>query len=118
MTPRLGRGWAPASQAWLTLVFDRPLPDGTSIEVADHASTALEWTSEEFDGTQVRLRLANDSADRLSEGGRLQVRLDGDDSQVSQSWPDHLAHLRGRLDKAVSGTGYTAWATSLSRTQS
>lgn len=92
--------WSRLDGLWLTLVFDRPIPDGTSVEVADHASTALEWTSEEFDGSQVRLGLAKDSADRLSEGGRLQVRLDGDDSQVSQSWPYHLAHLRGRLDKA------------------
>lgn len=92
--------WSRLDGLWLTLVFDRPIPDGTSIEVADHASTALEWTSEEFDGSQVRLGLAKVSADRLSEGGRLQVRLDGDDSQVSQSWPYHLAHLRGRLDKA------------------
>lgn len=92
--------WSRLDGLWLTLVFDRLISAGTSIEVADHASTALEWTSEEFDGSQVRLRLAKDSADRLSEGGRLQVRLDGDDSQVSQSWPYHLAHLRGRLDKA------------------
>lgn len=41
-----------------------------------------------------------------------------DDSQVSQSWPYHLAHLRGRLGKGGQRDRLHRMATSLSRTQS
>lgn len=91
--------WSRIDAARLTLAFDRSIPDGTSIVVEDHAGSPVEWTSMEIDGAQVRLSLTRDSADRLAEGGRIQVMLDGDDSQISHSWPYHLAQLRGRLDK-------------------
>lgn len=91
--------WSRLDAARLTLAFDRSIPDGTSIQVEDHAGHTVGWTSMELDGAQVRLTLARDSADRLAEGGRIQVMLDGDDSQISHSWPYHLAQLRGRLDK-------------------
>lgn len=91
--------WSRLDGARLTLAFDRSIPDGTSIVVEDHAGRPLEWTSTEIDGAQVRLALARESADRLAEGGRIQVMLDGDDRQISHSWPYHVAQLRGRLER-------------------
>lgn len=92
--------WSRFDGARLTLAFDRSIPKGTSILVEDHAGSPVEWTSIEIDGAEVRLALVRESADRLAEGGRIQVTLDGDDSKSSHSWPYHLAQLRGRLDKA------------------
>lgn len=90
--------WSRLDGTRLTLAFDRSIPDGTSIVVEDHAGRPLEWTSMDIDGAQVRLTLIRESADRLAEGGRIQVMLD-DNGQISHSWPYHLAQLRGRLDK-------------------
>lgn len=91
--------WSTLNGARLTLAFDRPIADGTAILVEDHTGSPLEWTAKEVDGLQVRLVLTKDSAERLAEGGRLQVMLDGDDRQINHSWPYHVAQLRGRLDK-------------------
>lgn len=91
--------WSRLDGVRLTLAFDRSIRDGISIVVEDHAGSPVEWSSMEIDGAQVRLALARESADRLAEGGRIQVMLHGDDSQISHSWPYHLAQLRGRLDK-------------------
>ena len=92
--------WSRLDGQSLTLVFNHPLTDDVDIEVQDHTSTALTWNSKSLDGVHVRLVLTKDSADRLAEGGRVQVRLDGEGNQFSHSWPYHLEHLRGRLDKA------------------
>ena len=92
--------WSRLDGQALTLVFNHPLTDDVDIEVQDHTSTALTWNSKSLDGAQVRLVLTKDSADRLAEGGRIQVRLDGEGNRFSHSWPYHLEHLRGRLDKA------------------
>ncbi|MTB73131.1 hypothetical protein GGG17_14395 [Arsenicicoccus sp. MKL-02] len=91
--------WSTLKGARLTLAFDRPIADGTAILIEDHTGSPLEWTAKEVDGLQVRLVLTKDSAERLAEGGRIQVMLDGDDSQINHSWPYHVAQLRGRLDK-------------------
>lgn len=91
--------WSRLDGSWLTLAFDRPIADRTALLVGDHTGSRLEWTSKEIDGSQVRLALTMDSADRLAEGGRIQVMIGGDESQISHSWPYHLAQLRGRLDK-------------------
>lgn len=91
--------WSRLDGPRLTLAFDRSISDGTAILIEDHTGSPLEWTAKEVDGVQVRLVLTKDSAERLAEGGRIQVMLDGDDSQINHSWPYHLAQLRGRLDK-------------------
>jgi len=92
--------WSRIDGAALTLVFDRSLPPGTKVEIEDHGGATLVWDSEAVDGAEARFGLTQESGGRLLEGGRIQVRLDGDDDQVSFSWPYHLAHLRGRLDRA------------------
>lgn len=91
--------WSRLDGSWLTLAFDRPIADGTAILVEDHTGSQLEWTAKEVDGSQVRLALTKDSAERLAEGGRMQVMLGLDESQISHSWPYQLAQLRGRLEK-------------------
>jgi hypothetical protein len=48
----------------------------------------------------VRANLASASAELVSDGGRLKVRLNNNDDFVSVTWPYNLAHLRSRLDKA------------------
>ena len=92
--------WSRIDGAALTLVFNRSLPPGTKVDIEDHAGNALVWDSEAVDGAEAKFGLRSESAGRLLDGGRIQVRLDGDDDQVSFSWPYDLTHLRGRLDKA------------------
>lgn len=90
--------WSTLDGARLTLTFNRPIDDAT-ILVEDHTGSALEWTTKDVDGVQVQLVLTKDSAERLADGGRIQVTFDGDGNQINISWPYHLPQLRGRLDK-------------------
>lgn len=92
--------WSRLDGTSLTLVFDQALPNGTAIDLLDHAGGALAIGAIDFDEESVRVQLSKESAERIADGGKVQVRLDGDDDQVSVTWPYQLAHLRGRLDKA------------------
>lgn len=92
--------WSRLDGQALTLVFSHTLTDDVDIEVLDHTGTPLTWNSKNVDRAQVRLDLTNNSAERLAEGGRIQVRLDGKGNRFSHSWPYHLGYLRSRLDKA------------------
>ena len=69
------------------------------LDLQDHAGRALTWRELAIDGTDVRVVLSAESAEHLAEGGRVQVRVDDDDTQVSETWPYQLAHLRGRLTR-------------------
>ena len=82
------------------LVFSETLPDDVPIELLDHSGRALRWSALAIDGDTVRANLASASAGLVSDGGRLQVRLNNNDDFVSVTWPYNLAHLRSRLDKA------------------
>ncbi len=73
---------------------------GDAIDLQDHAGKDVTWVSIDFDIERLRLRLTKESAELVGEGGKVQVRLDGDDEQISATWPYNLAHLRSRLDKA------------------
>lgn len=92
--------WARLDGTRLTMIFDRVLPPAPGIELQDHAGRPLTCGTFDIYGTEVRASLSEESAALLAEGGRVQVRLDADDAQVSECWPYHLANLRGRLSKA------------------
>lgn len=92
--------WSRLDGTILTLVFDQALHDGTAIDLQDHAGRSLTWSSIAFDAERLRIDLSKESAELVADGGKVQVRLEGDDDQVSSTWPYHPAHLRSRLDKA------------------
>ena len=92
--------WSRLDGTTLTLVFDEVVPDATTIDLQDHGGRVLAVSVIHFDAERVRIDLSKESMERVADGGKVQVRLEGDDDQISVTWPYHLAHLRGRLDKA------------------
>lgn len=93
--------WSRIDGMSLTLVFDQALLGGTAIDLLDHAGNTVTITAIDLDEDCARVRLAKESAERIAEGGAVQVKLDADDEQISVTWPYQLAHLRARLDKAT-----------------
>ena len=91
--------WSRLDGPVLLLAFDRALSGTTVLDLQDHAGRALTWRDLAINGTDVRVVLSAESAEHLAEGGRVQVRVDDDDTQVSETWPYQLAHLRGRLTR-------------------
>ena len=76
------------------------MPEETAFSLKDHADRAIVAVSTSIDGATAIVKLDKESADRLTDGGRISVRIDSDDDQLSFTWPYQLSHLRGRLDKA------------------
>ena len=92
--------WSRLDGPTLTLVFDRDLPDATTLELDSHAGEPLSMESMSLDAAIAVVSLTSESAELVAEGGRVHVRLDGDDALTSDTWPYQLGHLRSRLDKA------------------
>ena len=76
------------------------MPEGTTLSLEDHAGRALVAVSTSINGATMIVKLDKESADRLADGGRVSVRIDGVDGQLRFTWPYQLSNLRGRLDKA------------------
>ena len=92
--------WSRLDGNTLSITFSDVIPEGTTLSLEDHAGRALVAVSTSIDGATVIVKLDQESADRLADGGRVSVRIDSDDDQLSFTWPYQLSHLRGRLDKA------------------
>ena len=92
--------WSRLDGDTLSITFSDVMPEGTTLSLEDHAGRALVAVSTSIDSATVIVKLDKESADRLADGGRVSVRIDGDDDQLSFTWPYQLSHLRGRLDKA------------------
>ena len=92
--------WALLEGSTLTIVFKQALAEDTTLELADDVGRALDIRSMAIEGETVRVSLAELSAERLRDGGRVTVQLDGDEATASHTWPYHVAHLRGRLGRA------------------
>lgn len=92
--------WSRIDATTLSLTFDRALDAGTTVDLMDHAGRTIGIDAIDLTADNARIDLPQESAERITEGGMLQVRLDDDDDQISVTWPYHLTHLRSRLDKA------------------
>lgn len=92
--------WSRLDGSTLTLVFHQAIPNGTAIDLQDHAGKVLAISAIDLDKERVLIHLTKEAAERIADGGEVQIRVDGDDDQFSVTWPYHLAHLKGRLDKA------------------
>jgi hypothetical protein len=91
--------WSRLDSNILTITFSDVMPEATTLFLEDHAGRALVAVSTSIDGATAIVRLDQESAGRLADGGRVSVRIDGD-GLPSFTWPYQLSHLRGRLDKA------------------
>ena len=92
--------WSRLDGDTLSITFSDVMPEGTTLSLEDHAGRPLVAVSTSIDGATVIVKLDKESADRLADGGRVSVRIDSDEGQLSITWPYQLSHLRGRLDKA------------------
>jgi hypothetical protein len=92
--------WSRLDGDTLSITFSDVLPEGTTLSLEDHAGIALVVASTSIDGATVIVKLDKNSADRIADGGRVSIRIDSDDDQLTFTWPYQLSHLRGRLDKA------------------
>ena len=92
--------WSRLDGTKLTLAFNRTL-DGleTSLRVFG-TNGQVTPTSIEIDGAIVIVILSGSDAALAAEGGRITVQLGDADADASDTWPYHLAALRGRLDRA------------------
>jgi hypothetical protein len=91
--------WSRLDGNILSITFSDVLPEATTLSLEDHAGRALVAVSTSISGATVIVKLDQDSADWLADGGRVSIRIDSDD-QLRFTWPYQLSHLRGRLDKA------------------
>lgn len=92
--------WSRLDGDILSITFSDVVPEGTTLSLEDDAGRALATVSTSINGATVVVKLDKESADRLAEGGCVSIRVDGDHDQSRFTWPYHLGHLRGRLDKA------------------
>jgi hypothetical protein len=92
--------WSRLDGDILGIAFSDVIPEETAMALEDHAGRALVAISTAINGATVTVRLDEESAGRLADGGRVSVRIGGDRDQLSFTWPYQLSHLRGRLDKA------------------
>jgi hypothetical protein len=92
--------WSRLDGDTLSITFSDVMPEGTTLSLEDHAGRALVAVSTSIDGATLVVKLDKESADRLADGGRVSVRIDSGDDQLTFTWPYQLSHLRGRLDKA------------------
>jgi hypothetical protein len=92
--------WSRLDGEVLGITFNEVLPAGTTLVLTDHAGLPLLYDAIFVDGAAVIVKLGKDSAERLSDGGRVSVRLGGNGEQLSFTWPYQVGHLRGRLEKA------------------
>jgi hypothetical protein len=92
--------WSRLDDDTLSITFSDVMPEGTTLSLEDHAGRALVAVSTSIDGATVVVKLDKESADRLADGGRVSVRINSGDDQLTFTWPYQLSHLRGRLDKA------------------
>ena len=92
--------WSRLDGDTLSITFSAVMPEGTTLSLEDHAGRTLVAVSTSIDGAAVVVKLDKESADRLADGGRVSVRIDSGDDQLTFTWPYQLSHLRGRLDKA------------------
>lgn len=91
--------WSRLDRTCLTLVFDREVHSDTEVGLTDHAGRVLLVREVAYRGECLRVELAQESVDRVSEGGKVQVALNGRSDRVSVTWPYQMAHLLGRLDR-------------------
>ena len=92
--------WSRLDGDMLSITFSDVMPEGTTLSLEDHAGKAIVAVSTSIDGATVIVKLDKESADRLADGGRVSVRIDSNEDQLTFTWPYQLSHLRGRLDKA------------------
>ena len=92
--------WSRLDGDTLSITFSDVMPEETAFSLKDHADRAIVAVSTSIDDATAIVKLDKESADRLADGGRISVRIDSDDDQLSFTWPYQLSHLRGRLDKA------------------
>lgn len=91
--------WSRLDGQILRIIFSDVLPAVTTFVLEDHAGRPLLYHAISVDGPAVIVELDKNSAERLADGGHVSIRLDGDDEQLSFTWPYQVGHLRGRLDK-------------------
>jgi hypothetical protein len=76
--------WSRLDGTTLTFVLDRPVLDGTAIDLQDHAGRAITWGSIDFDTEGLRTHLTKESA----EGGPMEGRCrSGSTATMSRSAP-------------------------------
>jgi hypothetical protein len=92
--------WSRLDGDILSITFSDVIPEGTTLSLEDHTGRALVAVSTSIHSATAIVQLDKESADRLADGGRVSVRIDSDNDQISFTWPYQLSHLRGRLDKA------------------
>jgi hypothetical protein len=92
--------WSRLDGDTLSITFSDVMPEGTTLSLEDDAGRVLVAVSTSIDGATVIVKLDKESADRLADGGRVSVRIDSHDDQLTFTWPYQLSYLRGRLDKA------------------
>jgi hypothetical protein len=91
--------WSRLDRSTLSITFSDVIPEATTLSLENHAGRALVAVSTSINGASVIVKLDQESADLLADGGRVSVRIDSDD-QLRFTWPYQLSHLRARLDKA------------------
>ncbi|WP_229402928.1 hypothetical protein [Micromonospora okii] len=84
----------------LTLVFTTATGPGVP-ELFFPDGTALLALTAEGDGTVFRFRLADTDVERLTRGGRVDVRAPGcaEGAEPEPTWPYHVDALRGRMER-------------------
>ncbi|MEU9513281.1 hypothetical protein [Micromonospora sp. NPDC048169] len=85
----------------LTLVFNAALGSGMP-DLVFPDGTAVLALAAQGDGTSFRFRLADRDVDRLTHGGRIDVRLPGSagTADPEPTWPYHVDSLRGRMERS------------------
>ncbi|WP_327643727.1 hypothetical protein [Micromonospora zamorensis] len=85
----------------LTLVFNTEVDSGAP-DLVFPDGTALLALATEGDGTIFRFRLTDKDVERLTRGGRIDVRLPGstDTADPEPTWPYHVDALRGRMERS------------------
>ncbi|TWE10475.1 hypothetical protein [Rudaeicoccus suwonensis] len=89
--------WSRLDGNQLAVTFSAAVPLTSKFQLEDDAGDELEVVSVTIDDNMATFVLAKRSADRLAEGGRVVVYVDGDADQRSVMWPYHLRDLRHRL---------------------
>jgi hypothetical protein len=93
--------WSRLDDDTLSITFSDVVLAGTTLSLEDHAGKALVAVSTTIAGATVIVKLDKESAERLADGGRVSVRIDGDDDRLSFTWPYQLSQLRSRLAKSA-----------------
>ena len=92
--------WSRLDGDILSITFSDVIPEETTLALEDHTGAKLVAVSKSINGATVIVKLDKESADRLTDGGRVSIRIDSNHDQLTFTWPYQLSHLRGRLDKA------------------